>query len=259
MAGASMRSAFVLALVVAVAGCGGDSSTSPTQSSLIQGSTALGIGQLAVVTFTVNRAGLVNTRADWNSSTNDIDTVIFRGRCTVNQVVTSAPGCGESAAAAIDASLNKPSLLSPSLTTGDYTFVVANWGPGADSSSYRIDGAVSGASAPAMSPAQVQRTASFPFALNGTTRASVIVGPVTAGPGPIQVTVDYAGSYNIQACVGPASGCKPMGGTPGFTGTFNIPADFSPGNIQASVYFNPNVAQPAGNPTGTVTFRYYSN
>jgi hypothetical protein len=210
-----------------------------------------------VITFSVTRAGIVNTRADWNNGSNDIDTVLMRGRCTAIQVLDETAGCTQASALAVDGSLNKPSLLGPSLQAGDYTFVVANWGPAADAASYRIEGGVANGSAASTSPPQIQRTETFPFTLNGTTRNTVTVGPVNAGPGPLSVTVDYTGAYNIQACVGSAAGCRPMGGTPGYTGTFNIPADFPAGNIRADVYFNRNVVQPPGNPSGTVTFRFY--
>ena len=253
-------SLLVLCLAALTIACGDDSPSSPSQSSVIQGAVNLGVGQLAVVTFTATRAGIVNTRADWNNATNDIDTVLMRGRCTATQVLNESAGCTEGAAVAVDGSVNRPSLLAPSLQPGDYTFVIANWGPSSDSTSYRIEGGVAGGSAAATSPPQTQKTATFPFTLNGTTRNTVTVGPVNAGPGPISVTVDYAGTYNIQACVGGAGGCQPMGGTPGYTGTFNVPADFPAGNIQAQVYFNPNrsIVQPPGNPSGTVTFRFYA-
>ena len=247
-------------LAIFTVACGGDSPTSPSQSAVVQGAVNLGVGQLAVVTFTATRVGIVNTRADWNNGNNDIDTVLMRGRCTATQVLNETSGCTEAAAVAVDASLNRPSLLAPSLQPGDYTYVIANWGPANETASYRVEGNVSGGSAAAISPPQTQKTETFPFTLNGTTRNTITVGPVNAGPGPISVTVDYAGSYNIQACVGTAAGCQPMGGTPGYTGTFNIPADFPAGNIQAQVYFNPNrtIVQPPGNPSGSVTFRFYA-
>ena len=40
------------------------------------------------------------------------------------------------------------------------------------------------------------------------------------------------------------------------TRSYNIPGDFPAGQIQASVYYNFNYAQPAGNASGTVTFVY---
>jgi hypothetical protein len=262
MTAAFTRSVTLLALCLATltVACG-DSPTSPSQSSLIQGTVNLTVGQLAVVTFSVTRAGIVNTRADWNSASNDVDTVLMRGRCTALQVLNETGGCTQaSAAVATDGSLNKPSLLAPSLQPGDYTFVIANWGPVQETASYRVEGGVSGGSPAATSPSQTQKTETFPFTLNGTTRNTVTVGPVNAGPGPLSVTIDYAGAYNIQACVGTAAGCRPTGGTPGFTGTFNIPADFPAGSIRADVYFNPNraIVQPPGNPSGTITFRFYA-
>jgi hypothetical protein len=175
-----------------------------------------------------------------------------RGRCTVEQVVAEAAGCNEAAEVATDDSLNKPSVLSPSVQAGDHTLVIFNFGPGADTSTYRLEGSVSGATSPTTSPAR--RTDTFSFSLPAGS-PSVPVGPIRAGNGPLDVALNFSGNFIILACVGTPAACKPMGGRPTTT-TFNIPSDLPAGAIQASIYFNPNVVQPAGNASGTVTFTY---
>jgi len=213
----------------------------------------LGVFQLAVVNFSVDRAGTLSSRVDWNNANNDIDTALVRGRCTAAQVVAEAPGCNEAAAIATDDSLSKPSLLSPSAQPGDHTLIIFNFGPGADTSSYRLEGNVSGATSPTTSTAR--RTDTFAFTLRSGSQNGVVVGSVRAANGPVEVTLGFAGNFVILACVGTSSSCIPMGGRPTTT-TFNIPSSFPAGTIQASVYFNSSAQQPPGDASGTVSFTY---
>ena len=260
----SSRRVAMLLVTTALAdtGCGGGNDASPASPSnvpsVIQGVVGLGGFQFAVVQFSVDRAGTLSSRVDWNNATNDIDTALLRGRCTVDQVLTQAPGCNEAALIAIDESSSKPSVLSPSVQSGDHTLLIFNFGPGADTSSYRLEGFVSGATNPATSlptPSPARRTDTFAFTLSGGSTAAVAVGPVRAGNGQFDVALNFSGAFVILACVGTSSACTPMGGRP-TTRSFNIPADFPAGPIRANVYFNPNVAQPPGSATGTVSFTY---
>jgi len=98
-----------------------------------------------------------------------------------------------------------------------------------------------------------RRTDTFPFILTST--AAVVVGPIQAANGPLQVDLNFSGNFIILACVGTTSACVPMGGRPQ-RHTFNIPNDFPAGLIQARVYFNPSATQPGGNAAGTVAFTY---
>jgi hypothetical protein len=82
----------------------------------------------------------------------DVDTALLRGRCTVTQILSEAPGCTETATVAIDESLTRPSMLSPSVQAGDHTLVIFNFGPGTEAATYRLEGFVSGATSPATSP-----------------------------------------------------------------------------------------------------------
>jgi hypothetical protein len=251
---AALRVAILLiALAVAYTGCSRDSATAPSSlPQIVQGTVALEVFQLAVVNFRVDRAGSLSSRVDWNNSANDIDTALVRGHCTVAQILAEVAGCNEAAAIATDDSFNKPSVLSPSVQPGDHTLVIFNFGPAADTSTYRLEGSVSGATSPTSS---ARRTDTFAFTLPAGS-PSVVVGPIRAGNGPLEVALDFSGNFIILACVGmPGGGCRPMGGRPTTT-TFTIPSDFPAGTIQASVYFNPVAVQPSGNANGTVTFTY---
>ena len=220
---------------------------------MLQGTIALQAFELGVVNFTVDRAGPVTTRVDWIAAGNDLDTALVRNRCTAAQVLAQSIGCNEAASLADDDSLTKPSTLSAAAQPGDHTLAIFNWGPSAETASYRVEGSVSRASTPA--PASLRRTETFPFTLTAGTRNSVSVGNIRAGSGPLDVTLDFAGSYIILACVGSPAGCIPFGGRPA-TRTFTIPSDFPAGLILGSVNFNTNFAQPPGNATGTLTFTY---
>jgi hypothetical protein len=98
-----------------------------------------------------------------------------------------------------------------------------------------------------------RRTDTFSFILSGT--APVVMGPIRATNGPLQVDLNFTGNFTILACVGTTAACIPIGGRP-TTRTFTIPGDFPAGPIQALVYFNTNFTQPSGNASGTVAFTY---
>lgn len=101
-----------------------------------------------------------------------------------------------------------------------------------------------------------RRTDTFPFLLTDATQK--VVGPIRAANGTLQVDLNFTGNFAILACVGTTTTCVVMGGLAGrgTTRTFNIPNNFLAGPIQARVYFNPVVTQPAGNASGTVAFTY---
>ena len=97
------------------------------------------------------------------------------------------------------------------------------------------------------------RTDTFAFILPSP--GPVVAGPIRAANGPVEVDLNFTGDFTILACGGTPTACVPMGWRPQ-TRTFSIPNSFPPGPIQASVYFNPNVTQPSGNASGTVSFTY---
>lgn len=82
-----------------------------------------------------------------------------------------------------------------------------------------------------------------------------MAGPILAAVSRTDVSMEYGGSYIILACVGTASACTPTGGRETTT-TFNIPAQYPAGPLQASIYFNPNFTQPAGDARGFIRFIY---
>jgi hypothetical protein len=98
-----------------------------------------------------------------------------------------------------------------------------------------------------------RRTDTFAFILSST--AQSIMGPIQAANGPLQVDLNFTGSFTILACVGTSARCTVIGGRP-TTRTFNIPNDFPAGPIQAGVYFNTNSPQPPGSASGTFAFTY---
>jgi hypothetical protein len=245
---------FAPVVVVALTLACGKNTTSPTSiSQASQGSIALGIYQLAMVTFRSDSASAFSSRTDWMSAANVLATFLMRGRCTMEQVLLESGNCGENAAIAKNTSRSKPSTLSASLQTGDYTLVIVNGGPGTETASYRLEGAISGLSSASTSPAR--KTETFSFSLPQGSAATPVMGPVRAGSGPLEVRLDFSGSFTILACVGTAASCMPMGGTPQAR-AFLVPDEIPAGNIQASVYFNRNFTQPTGTATGTVSFSY---
>lgn len=112
------------------------------------------------------------------------------------------------------------------------------------------------AAAPTPTPCPTERQSSeFAFVLKEGAMNSFVVGPIRAGNGPLDVTLNFSGRHIVLACVGTSAACRPMGGRP-MAATFDIPGDFPAGPIQASVYFNSSYAQPPGDVEGTVRFAY---
>jgi uncharacterized repeat protein (TIGR01451 family) len=108
--------------------------------------------------------------------------------------------------------------------------------------------------APSASP--TRRTDTFPFTLPAGYQGSMYLGPVIAGNGALDISMDFPSAFTILACVGPSGWCRPMFGKPGHQ-AFTIPSDFPAGPLWARVYFNYNYPQPPGKASGTVTFTYY--
>jgi hypothetical protein len=220
---------------------------------VVQGTVDLAPFQLAVLNFAVTSAGTLATRIDWSDVNNDLDTAILSRRCTVQEVMAEASGCSDKSVLVKDDGSAKPSVLSASVQPGEHTLIILNYGPGADTSTYRVEGFVSNEAAPARSASR--KTETFAFTLPAGSHDSVTIGPVQAGIGPLEVTLDYSGSYRILACVGTTTACNVFGGRP-TTAVYDISGDFPPGPIQARVYFNSNYTQPTGSASGTVTMTY---
>jgi hypothetical protein len=239
--------------------CGGnDSATAPSNTPPpAQGSVSLGLYQLAIVSIRVDRGGSLTARLNWASATNDINAALLPRACTLEQVLLDAPGCNDAAATVFDQSAAKPTVLNAAVQPGSYTLVLLNFGPGAETVSYQLEGVPVTPGAPVASPPR--RTDTFPFTLRAGSSASVLAGPVRAAIGPMDVTESFNGDYVILVCVGTAVSCQPFGGRVGgrpTTMTYVIGDDFPAGSIQGQVYFNRNVTQPPGDANGTVTFTY---
>lgn len=165
----SLLAAGVATLVSAVA-CGRDAPPTPfspspltsfiptpslmEESSLIRGSVALSALHFGVVSFRVDRPGDLSSRVDWASPSNDIDTALLRGRCTVALILAESADCDERALMVSEESLDKPSVFSLPLDAGEYTLVILNVGPGTETVAYGLEGYVSEATPPATSPVE---------------------------------------------------------------------------------------------------------
>ncbi len=262
------RFAALAAIATLCAQCGGRSAgpTAPSNApSVVQGSAQLSPFQFALINFRVDSGGTLTARIDWGNANNDIDTALLRGRCSVSQILSGASGCTETATIASDESFAKPSALSTTVQAGDHTLVVFNFGPGSDTAGYRLEGQISGGTAPAYSPVVPlsagptlptgpRRTETFPFTLPAGGQA-IVVGSVSAADGPLDVKLDFVGDHIVLACVGPSTGCRVMGGRPS-SRTFVIPDELPAGRVEAKVYFNPTRQQPPGDVRGTVSLTY---
>ena len=91
------------------------------------------------ISLQINRDGTFSSHVQWNSPSNDIDSGILEGTCTADQVEAEAAGCAEEDALAFDDSLDKPSVFTAPVSAGAHTVVLINFGPGADTLTYRFE------------------------------------------------------------------------------------------------------------------------
>jgi hypothetical protein len=84
---------------------------------------------IALVPFTTATGGNLEVDADWTSAADNIQLVLFRGDCTLQDAVQNA--CDQIVAAR--AMVKPQQLLEPSLPPGTYTIMVINEGPGDES------------------------------------------------------------------------------------------------------------------------------
>src|SRR5262245_25041971 len=123
---ATVPRAALAVTVVLASGAACKSSTAPGNSQSSQGTVSLSVFQLAIVTFKMDATGTFSSRVDWTAATNDVNTVLVRGRCTMEQILLESGTCSDVTAVAKDNSPAKPSSLSISLQPGDYTLVILN-------------------------------------------------------------------------------------------------------------------------------------
>lgn len=138
--------ALLLAAALGVTSCGSSTGPSPQRRLLQSGTfdqllgvpaaTALGFSNdVAFVPFDTNAPGDVEATVDWSFSSDDLDVVLFRGSCTLQQAVNNQ--CQQIARTSSTAT--KPERLTVGgLSAGSYTLGIANFGDNTESGSYQI-------------------------------------------------------------------------------------------------------------------------
>jgi len=86
---------------------------------------------IALVPFTTATGGNLEVDADWTSAADNIQLVLFRGDCTLEDAVQNA--CDPNQIAAARAPVKPQQLLEPSLPPGTYTIMVIDQGPNDES------------------------------------------------------------------------------------------------------------------------------
>jgi hypothetical protein len=86
---------------------------------------------IALVPFTTTTGGNLEIDADWTSAADNIQLVLFRGDCTLQEAVQNA--CDPNQIAAARNRLKPQQLLEQNLPPGTYTIMVIDAGPGSES------------------------------------------------------------------------------------------------------------------------------
>jgi hypothetical protein len=86
---------------------------------------------IALVPFTTATGGNLEVDADWTSAADNIQLVLFRGDCTLQDAVQNA--CDPNQIAAARAMVKPQQLLEPTLPPGTYTIMVIDAGPNDES------------------------------------------------------------------------------------------------------------------------------
>lgn len=160
------------------AGCGGGGSgggvTTPTPVAaptpapapqVIQQNSGRVPARTAVLlpTFSLSQSGTVEITADWTFARNDIDVLLARGVCTIEQA--RADRC--EIIGSTSSTTAKPERLRLSVPAGSYTPLIANFSEEDEAVSYQVvftPGAVAALSAPAASaPVSLDRLRELTF------------------------------------------------------------------------------------------------
>jgi hypothetical protein len=133
------------ALAVAFVGCGG-TDPSPIKTEIGSGSVALTdpatarnatdghvTADFGLAAVTINAAGTLEVTVDWGSSSNNVDVGIVKGTCTLEQML--AHQCADPYVSSTTS--HRPETLRTTISPGSYTLVVVNFGPGAETVSYK--------------------------------------------------------------------------------------------------------------------------
>ncbi len=142
-------SVFALAgvLALSLAGCGGDSPTTPVTppptppppppapSVVSQGvGLSLEAETLGRLVFTTIASGTLRATVDWTFSESDIDVGLFGGECSFEQFLA-----GQCPMIAISASTTaKPEVITGSAPVGTYTLFIENTTPRDETVSYQV-------------------------------------------------------------------------------------------------------------------------
>ncbi len=131
----------VVGAVVGLTGCDGDNGMAPSSMpQVVEGTIDLQPVTFDVISIQVTRDGTFSSNVNWTDANNDINTCLVTGTCTVVQILTDVAGCGEDAPfVAGDESLDKPSVFTAQVTAGAHTVALFNFGPGADTLTYRFE------------------------------------------------------------------------------------------------------------------------
>ncbi len=134
------------AVAVSFVGCGGTDPT-PVKREIGSGSVQLTdpataaettSGQITadagLVPMTLSTTGELEVRVDWGSSSDNVDIGIIKGACAVNQLI--AHQCPDPYVSST--SHSKPETLRTNVSSGSYTLLMVNFGPGAENVSYKV-------------------------------------------------------------------------------------------------------------------------
>jgi hypothetical protein len=145
-----------LALVGALAGCGGGNSPTPVTTTTVPVATRTLVGQgtwsladsdtairqigtpdAASVPFQLGAAGTVDISVDWTLRSNDIDIAILPGSCNTTQFFAGV--CGFTPIKQSLSTTAKPETLSQQLSAGSYSLAIgSNVGNSAESGTFAI-------------------------------------------------------------------------------------------------------------------------
>jgi hypothetical protein len=138
------RLSLAIALAALLPGCGSDTVTTPPAPPTPPPPVTTVIGEgsynglepegAAVASFPTNQAGDLEIVLDWTLAENDLDALLMRGECTLEQLI--ALQCD---VVAIADGADKPERFGiPNAPAGTYTFYVINLGATTESFSFQI-------------------------------------------------------------------------------------------------------------------------
>ena len=125
-----VKSILILSVVFAIfnlIGCGGSSTSPSSQPQIIQGSASTDtflLGIIKLVHFSTTKAGTLSSSVNWNNASNDFDTYLLKGTCTIAMLLSEESGCAYEDRLAGDESDNKPSVFTVAVSVGAHTLLI---------------------------------------------------------------------------------------------------------------------------------------